>query len=906
MKRKINTLNLIRIIIIVLIIVSIPLGSVLARIYTDWLWFNEVGYQSVFLKIILTKLLIGFGAGGIFFIFIFLNLLLAKSLAPKWRVISEDEIIESTRAFLTRFNLLIFLGVSFIIALIAGIFSIDKWDTVLRYFNQTSFNLSDPIFHRDVGFYIFSLPLYQSLYYFLMSLIVITTILTAVVHLIDGAINFRRGGQFFSLYVKAHLSILIGLGFILKAFGYYLNIYELVYSPRGVVFGASYTDFHALLPALKLLIFVAVLCAILFIINLYLRGLTLPIAGVIILIASSFLAGVVYPEIIQRYKVAPNEIVCEKKYIKYNIAYTRKAYNLDNIKESFFPTEGDLTLEEIKENEVTIKNIRLWDWRPLLKTYAQLQEIRLYYTFHDVDVDRYQINGEYRQVLLSARELSLQKLPQKAKTWINQHLVYTHGYGLCLSPVNEVTREGLPRFLIKDIPPISSINLKVIRPEIYFGEETNDYVVVKTKTKEFDYPLGDKNKYTLYQGKGGVLLSSFLRKALFAWRFGDLQLLLSNAITSESRIIFRRQISERLKLIAPFLYYDADPYLVLHQGRLFWILDAYTLTDMYPYSEPFDGKNNYIRNSVKVVVDAYNGETKFYVVDEKDPLIKTYRRIFPLLFRSFNQMPLGLKKHLRYPVDMFKIQANLYSSYHMKDPQVFYNKEDLWSIPNEIFENQEQPMEPYYIIMKFSGEKREKFLLMLPFTPSNRNNMIAWLSANCDWPDYGNLLVYKFFKQKLIYGPMQIEARINQDPEISKLLTLWGQRGSQVIRGNLLVIPIERSLLYVEPLYLQAEQSQLPELKRVTLAYGSRIVMEDDLDKAIEKVFGVAEKVKKPEEVKVEKEKIVDLVEAAYNHYQRGLNYLKGSDWAAYGEEMKKLGEILNILKEKVGKRQEK
>jgi uncharacterized protein len=567
-----------------------------------------------------------------------------------------------------------------------------------------------------------------------------------------------------------------------------------------------------------------------------------------------------------------------------------------------FPADDNLTKEDLKRNEPTVKNIRLWNHAPLLQTFAQIQEIRTYYKFIDVDNDRYTIDGDYRQVMLSPREIFYDALP--SRTWVNEHLTYTHGYGAVMGPVNRVTREGLPEFFIKDIPPVASTNIKITRPEIYFGEQSNEYVFVKAKRPEFDYPIGDKNVYSRYAGKGGVPLS-FLRKILYAARFGAFTILLSNDITSESRVMYYRNIKERVGRIAPFARFDSDAYLVVSpQGRLLWFVDGYTTTDRFPYSEATPRLGNYIRNSIKAVVDAYDGSVTLYASDTDDPILKTYAKIFPGIFKPLADMPVELKRHVRYPPGMLAIQARMYRTYHMQDPQVFYNKEDLWAIPAKAVQGgEEQEMEPYYTIMKLPGEREEEFILLLPFTPRNKDNMSAWMAARCDAPNYGKVIVYNFPKQKLVYGPRQIEARIDQETEISKQLSLWNQGGSQVIRGSLLAIPIEKSMLYVESLYLAAQNGQLPELKRVIVAFGNSIAMEQNLDLALQKLFGgeaaqEQEAVAAPTTIAATGPAQTDRQMAieALSHYRKSQEFLRQGNWAGYGEELKKMDDVLRAI----------
>jgi uncharacterized membrane protein (UPF0182 family) len=607
---------------------------------------------------------------------------------------------------------------------------------------------------------------------------------------------------------------------------------------------------------------------------------------------------VLYPSFLQYFRVGPNQVVAERPFIERTIQYTRRAYGLDKIASQEFTADEKLTAADLKRNDATIKNIRLWEHRPLLATYAQLQEIRTYYKFVDVDNDRYVIDGSYRQVMLSARELSYQHLP--SRIWINEHLTYTHGYGVVFGPVNQVTPEGLPEFFIKDIPPVATkAAVNVARPEIYYGELANDYVFVKTKASELDYAAGDKNVYTDYQGKGGVSIGSFWRKLLFSARFATLRIALSNDITAGSRILYHRQIHERVSKIAPFVKFDRDAYLVIAQGgRLFWIIDGYTTSNRYPYSEPVPKLGNYIRNSVKAVVDAYNGTVDFYLSSPDDPIIQAYVRIFPDVFKPLEQMPEELKSHIRYPQDLFNVQAHMYATYHMQDPQVFYNKEDVLSIPHRSIDGRETEMEPYYTIMRLPGETKEEFVLLLPFTPNKRDNMRAWLAARSDPPNYGKLIALDFPKAKLVYGPRQIDARIDQDAFISQQLSLWSQRGSQVIRGSMLAIPIEASLLYVQPLYLAAEKGSLPELKRVIVAFGNQIAMEESLEQSLQRIFGgrpaEAKAAAAPAPEAAGKEK--GLARQALEHFARAQELLRQGNWAGYGDELKRIETLLKEM----------
>ncbi len=917
---NVNKIRIIVASIIVAFFLVIAFSKSLVFLLTDWLWFKGVGYASIFTKILSTQVTLGIAAGGAFFVFLYINLLIAKKLAPSftyWRGAPDDPLYNIIKFFKSpifmRFFNLIMFAIALVFAFFVGLSASTNWDVVLRYLNQVPFGVKDPVFGLDVAFHMFSIPFYGAVLNIGFLAIILTIILTMLVHWINGNISFRPGARTFAPHAKAHLSVLFGVFFVLLGLAFKLNSYDLLLSDIGVVFGASYTDIHAKLPALTVLFFSSLAAAVLFLVNIHFKGWKLPAAGIIFIVAVAILAYGIYPSIVQSYVVAPNEIEKETPYIKEAVKLTNHAYGLDKIKEKPFPAKQELDKAALNRNKQTIDNIRLWDWQPLDKTFKQIQSIRLYYDFSDVDIDRYPIDGNYRQVAISARELNTGNLPGNAKTWLNQHLVYTHGYGIVANKVNEFTDEGLPKLVVKDIPPKSEApSLKVTQPEIYFGEKTDDYIVVGTKTHEFDYPMGNENSYAKYRGKDGVSLGSLLTKAAFAWRFDSLQLLLSDSLTENSRVLFYRNIVERASTIAPFLKYDGDPYIVVDNGRLCWIIDAYTTDSRYPYSQPFDNETgqNYIRNSVKVVIDAYNGNTNFYVFDKGDPIIQTYKKAFPGIFKDSSEIPAGLLEHIRYPEDLFRIQSRMFATFHMTDPQVFYNKEDMWTISSEKVEGQESEIEPYYMITKLPGESSEAYMMITPFTPNKKNNMIAWMAVKCDPKDYGQILVYKFPKQRLIYGPMQIEARINQTPDISQELTLWNQQGSHVIRGNLFVIPIEDSILYVQPLYLQAEQTELPELKRVIVSYGSKIVMREDLGSALESIFGggSGQVVAKPSDKASTVEaapapaSIKDLIDQAQQAFNNAQTKQRQGDWAGYGEELKKLQKALADLKDKAGK----
>jgi len=881
-------------------------------IYTDWLWFKAIGYSPVFVKIISTKVLLALAVGVTFFIFAYAN---AKIANKPYYIASSDEgedtpIVDVEQEDPGKLVIVALLALSFFIGSIATV----AWDTVLLYLNQVPFGVTESFLGKDVGFYVFTLPFYEFLWNTAFYGILITIGVTLVVYLIRSKsilLNYTTSEiKFetprFTSKAKVHLSFLGGLVFLLFSVRYWLDTFYLLYSTRGVVAGATYTDVNVQLPVLKLLIALAFFCALIFFANMKFKETSLPVVAIILLFAGSAVIGGVYPGLVQQYKVRPNEVKYERPFIERNIKYTNLAYGLSTIEERDFEASYDLTWDDVQENLPTIENVRLWDNRPLKDTYSQLQEIRLYYDFIGVDIDRYVIDGEYKEVMLSARELNKNKLQIESQTWPNNHLIYTHGYGIAMSPVNMISEEGLPEFIIKDIPPESD-DIDIDRPEIYFGEGTGDYVIVKTKQEEFDYPSGDQNVFSTYEGAGGVNIGSQFARIVMATRFGSPDMILNRDIKSDSRIMFHMNIKERTKTVAPFLKYDYNPYPVISDGKIYWIQDSYTTSDNYPYSQPYKPQSynqfsgiNYIRNSVKTVVDAYNGGVTYYIMDESDPLITAWAGIFPDLFKSIDEMPDDLTSHIRYPEDMFQIQALTYAKYHMNDPQVFYNQEDLWAIPTEKFGQQEQFVEPYYIIMKLPDGEREEFILMLPFVPFKKDNMIAWMYARSDQLDYGKLGLYKFDKQELIFGPMQIEARIDQDAHISEQLTLWGQGGSEVIRGNLLVIPVEDSILFVEPLYLQAEKSRIPELKRVIVSYGSKTVMEEDLMTALAAVFEVEiPSAETAAIIEVEGNRTAeDILSSAMRHYDQAQAYLKAGDWAGYGEELEKLSTDLLVLKE--------
>ena len=889
-----------------------------SRWYTEWLWFGEVGYRTVFWVPFLSSAAVAAAAAISVFLILYLNARPLLRLRPIARIVElrpvgEMRTYRRIAAGLTPGSLAA-LGAT-VVAIVAGLGAADSWPVFQSFAHQSPFGIRDAIFGRDVAFYVFTLPAYHAVYGWLFAWLFVALLGSAVAYYLDLVPLAIRGVWAVPRGVRVHLSVLAGLLVLLRGAGFWLDRYGILYSPHGAVYGAGYTDLHATLPVLGALAVLSVVTGLLLLAST--RTPTIrPAIGALILLLAVWIAGTVfYPAFVQSVEVAPNELDRELPYIRNSIAATLHAYSLDTVQEQSFPATLSLTPAAVQSNRTVLESVRLWDYRPLLRTYAQLQSLRLYYTFTDVGIDRYPIGGREQQVMLSARELDVDRLPDQARTWVNEHLVFTHGLGLVMTPVNRISAEGLPEFYIKDIPPQSSVGLAVTRPQLYYSLVTNPYVVVNTRTKELDYAQGDQNVYTTYAGSGGVPLTAPLAKFAFASRFGAMSLLLSNDVTPASRILFHRDVRDRVARVAPFLKLDRDPYLVLAGGRLFWILDGYTTTAAYPYARPTSGLN-YIRNAVKAVVDGYDGSVRLYAIDAADPLLRTYNRIYPGLLRPFAEMPAALVAHLRYPVDLFTIQADAYATFHMKDPRVFYNREDLWGIPSELFAGTPQPVEPYYVNLKLDPARGEEFALILPFTPSGKDNMVAWMAARSDAPNYGRLLVYRFPKDTTVFGPMQIEARINQDPTISSQLTLWNQQGSQVIRGNLLVVPIADSLLYIEPLYLQAQGSALPELKRVIVAYGAQIAMEPTLDEAVARIFGVLPAAtapgrpaappapspptgpgRTPPGRPAEPVRVSSLVADANAHYARAQAALRAGDFATYGKEIDALGRTLAELR---------
>ena len=880
----------------VVLILGIPLLSALATLCTDYLWYVDVGQRGVFLTTLTSEILTGLAFGLAAFVVVYVNLRVARKMSPRVVLTSigssrypqfEDFVTQMRDAIGPVLDKIALWG-SLILAATIGLSMSGHWDTLRLALSGTKFGETDPQFGLDVGFFVFQLPALRTISDWLTLLLVITLILTALVHLLDGAIKPWARLKGFAPHVKAHLSMLLGLIVASKAFDYYLAIYELSYSQRGQVTGASYTDINAQLPALRILIAIAIISAVILIVNIRFKGWRLPAIALGVWIGAWVLVGGLYPALVQQFRVSPNEIAYEVPYIARNIAGTRAAFDLADVETRAFPAEETLTASDVLANQATLENVRLWDPSIAVQTYRQLQVIRTYYSFVDVDVDRYEIEGRQRQVLVSAREMDVTQLPDTAQTWVNQHLIYTHGYGLVVSPSNEADARGLPNFVVQDIPPTSVAGLEITQAGIYFGEATEDYVIVNSDIPEFDYPVGEGRVESVYTGTEGVAVSSFLRRTAFALRFSAPQILFSEYINSESRVLFNRDIAARVGAIAPFLTLDSDPYPAIVDGNIVWIIDAYTISAAYPYSEYFDGIN-YARNSVKVTVDAYDGTTTLWGVDPEDPVLQAWQTIFPELIASASGVPDAVRAHFRYPEDLFSLQAEVYKTYHMTDPQDFYNKEDAWEIPGE---RENVGMDPFYVLMQLPGEDAEDFQMIQPFTPRNRDNMIGWMAVKSDPLDYGTRVVYEFPKQRVILGPKQVEARINQDDVIAPQLTLWSQRGSSVIFGNMLVIPLDESIVYIQPLYLQAEQTAIPELVRVIVVYADKVEMADDLSAALLAVFGE----QAPDDGEPGEPGANADVARALELYEAAIAAQRAGDWAAYGKAIDELGAVLEQL----------
>jgi uncharacterized membrane protein (UPF0182 family) len=911
----------------------------------DWLWFGEVGYRQVFWTRLWTQVLLGVVVFAVFFAIVFSNVELARRLAPGYRVNASGEMLEPRSEAVRRTVGWGGLAVCVVAAVIASVNASGKWFTVLLGLKGGLFGAADPIFDHDVGFYVFTVPALQFMHGLVFGALLVALALAAVMHLIMGGIEYsatarprseaeqdtafgqarQQVPQVPQIDVRlsgravAHLSAILAAIFIVTGVGQLFRAWELLYSTAGAVAGAGATDVALRLPFTRVTMVVAFALAALLVWNIWRRSQWWPVTIAVWVVVLIVLRGIV-PAAYQSLVVNPNQLSKEREYLANNLAATRQAYDLADVTKRPLTQSTRLTAAALSDNEVTLRNIRLWDPDTLVTSYRQLQELRPYYAFLDADVDRYTVNGVYRQTMLSARELSIDGLPSQAQTWVNQHITYTHGFGVAMSAVNQVTTDGSPDFLVQDVPPRTDKGLEITEPRIYYGEKGTDYTLVRTTEQEFDYPGREGDVYRRYEGSGGVPVSPFLTQLALSVRFGTIKFFTTSAITDESRVILRNNISERIATVAPFLRQDADPYMVISGGRLWWVADLYTATDRYPYSTP-EGDLNYVRNAVKVVIDAYNGTMRFYVADDDDPIIKAYGEIFPDLFQPMSSMPQTLIEHVRYPEDLFNVQASIYATYHVSSPDVLYNKGDQWAIPEDVGAQAGGRMPAYYVIMRLPGEEREEFLQILPFVPNGRRNMISWIGAQSDVPDYGNIVNYQFSQSTTVVGPNQVEGFIQQDPEISAQRSLWDQQGSSVILGNLLVVPIEDSLLYVQPLYLEAEDNRLPQLKRGIVFYRSPggeddpnaqqvVAMRNTLSEALAVAFGssAGEVVEEPSAGDGEtgtggqtgtggvSGQAQALIDQANRQFQASQAALKAGDFAEYGRQVEALEETLRQL----------
>jgi uncharacterized membrane protein (UPF0182 family) len=924
-----------RVSLLVLVLLAVFVLPSAVELVTDWWWFAEVGQQDTYAAGLAAQGLLGAVVLVVAGAWLAVHLrIAARTLPPESQQISTPEgltLALPARREVQTLGSVVAAGAAVLVALFAAA----SWREFVGWRHAVPFGATDPILGYEVAFYVFTLPMLELARTIAMLLVVTAAAGAGAIYLLAGQLAITPFGPRLAQRARRHLGLLGAAALVLVAAGAWLDRPRTLLTPTGIIRGAGYTDVHARLPWALAEAAAAVAAAGLAA-SWGVRGRTRDAAAAVGLYAVTAVAGQVYAEALQRFVVTPNEQAREAPYIQHHIDATRRAFALDRITPRPLSGDAELTRADIEKNRATLDNVRLWDHQPLLETFGQIQEIRTYYDFTQVDNDRYEIDGQLRQVMLSARELNPAALPNR--TWINERLTFTHGHGLTLGPVNQVTPEGLPVLFIRDLPPVSTVNLPVTEPSLYFGELSNEYAIVRTRAREFHYPKGDDNVFSTYEGRGGIVLDSLAKKLAFAVRFRNYQLLLSDDITPESRLIFDRQIKRRAQKIAPFLTFDDDPYVVVHEGRLVWMLDGYTLTSRYPYAVEGAPGVSYIRNAAKVVVDAYHGTTDFYLAEPDDPLVQAYARAFPTLFKPLDQMPPGLRAHVRYPEGIFGMQASVYATYHMTSAAVFYNKEDQWEVPSIDASGQPVRMAPYYTIMKLPGEPAAEFLQMLPFTPRRRDNLASWLVARSDGARYGQLMAFEFPKQKLVFGPRQVVARINQDQVISPQITLWNQQGSEVIQGTLMVIPIEESLLYVRPLYLRAQQGRIPELTRVIVAYQTSIVMERTLDAAIARLFS-------PEAIRARKAQAQDAAAAAaatpvaapapvgvaetpagvpappgttaapvplpeaimalppaqlaaeaQATYQRAIDAQRAGDWAKYGAEIARLGQILDRL----------
>jgi uncharacterized membrane protein (UPF0182 family) len=886
--------------------------SPLIQLLAEWPWFSALGYERVFATRLIASLLLGIVAGGAAFALLYANLRFAqRGIVPNPVVMQMNA--QTPAVDVTRLVRRLALPAALVLALFIALAVSSGWMPVLQFLNQTPFGVTDPVFGRDLGYYVFTLPIVGGVLGLLMFLVVVALLASGALYALRGDVVIYRKNLTIEPSARLHLALLLAVLFVLTALRvYFVRLPGTLFSTNGPLFGASYANLHGTIIGLKLAGLAALVGAALVVAGARSKHLGRnALLAVAIYFGVSLLGVVVYPAVVQRLIVAPNELNKETPQLRYHIDATRRAWGLDRVLVRDLSGEAALTERDIQANRATIDNVRLWDRDPLLQTFGQLQEIRTYYDFVSVDDDRYMIDGRYRQVMLSPRELNSASLP--TRTFINERLTFTHGMGLTLGPVNEVTEEGLPVLFVKDLPPASTVSVAVRRPEIYFGELTDTWVFANTGQAEFDYPSGDANIFASYKGNGGVRVGGFLRRLVLSAYFRSLKVLLSSDITSQSRAMYVRNIRQRARTALPFLMFDADPYMVIDAGgRLRWILDGYTATTRYPYSEPLQNGVNYMRNSVKVVIDAYDGTVTAYLADPTDPLVRTFAKIFAGIFQPLDSMPADLRAHLRYPEDLFHVQSELYGTYHMAEPDIFYHREDQWQKP--VLSMAPERPDPFlrHMVMRLPEERQAEFILMVPFTPRGKDNLASWMVARNDGEHYGELVVYRFPKQSLVFGPTQIVNRINQDTEIARQVALWDQGGSQVIRGNLLVIPIEESLIYVMPLYLRAQGGRIPELKRVVVAYQNRVVMQETLDAGLAQLFGggagaarePARVAATPGAAPATNARAADLARRANESYRRALEAQRAGDWARYGEELRRLEDLLRQLQTVLGGRE--
>ncbi|PBB06598.1 UPF0182 family membrane protein [Salimicrobium humidisoli] len=808
---------------------------------TDYIWMGSVGYQDSYMTILTSKLMLGVVGFILFAIFTYMTLSWIRNVYVGHFTAGQlPPFINNKKQ-----SRLLTLVIAIIVGLLGSVLVQGVgWEPWLKFLNYESFGVKDPHFDRDVSFYMFVLPFIEFVLSIVLGLAIFFFLVEIGFYSVYNMYRMNRKAQMHMGITLAIIGILLAFQHVLEPFRSLLTNQVNVVQ-ESVVHGLSYTDDVVNNPASYVMAGVALLGTIWVIVALFRGRWKSMVAPIILYIAVGVLAQGA-SMIVQNFVVSPNEFSKESPYLEESLSMTRTAYDLDNMTEDQHPGADSLDQSMVERNQDTINNVRINDARPILSVYNQLQTFRTYYEFNDIDIDRYNVDGEYEQVFLGARELNTEDLPSQAKTWVNQNLRYTHGYGISMSNVNEITPQGQPEYMVENLPPEGKPEVE--RPQVYFGEEDYDSVIVNSGVEEFDYPAGDENMSNTFEADSGVPLSG-INRALFAINEGSFRMFVSDQVTGDSKILQTRNIMDRVERIAPFLTYDEDPYIFIREdGTMDWMIDAYVTEENYPYSEPYSEDNSYIRNSVKVTVDAYTGEVDFYAVNPEEPLLRTYQQIFPDLFTE--KVPEDVKSHFRYPIDLFKIQAQMYQTYHMTNLEVFYNREDYWEIPTEKYFNEDITMEPYYVTMRLPEAEEEEFVLMTPFTPRNRQNMIAWMGVRNDGEHYGEKVVYEFPKQENVYGPQQIENRINQDSNISQQLNLWSQGGSEVIRGNLLVLPIEDTVLYAEPVYIESSnETSLPEVKQVIVAYQDQIVMEPTFDKALEVLLSrIDPEVEAPEE----------------------------------------------------------